>query len=63
MSVIDVIAEEGSSIAGVNLDEAQGTANINMRFILNVRDRIHLAAIIKAVRRLPDVHKVVRLSG
>ncbi len=63
MSVIDVIAEEGSNIAGVNLDEAQGTANINMRFILNVRDRIHLAAIIKAVRRLPDVHKVVRLSG
>ena len=61
--VATAIAEEGSNIAGVNLDEAQGTANINMRFILNVRDRIHLAAIIKAVRRLPDVHKVVRLSG
>ena len=61
--VAAAIAEEGSNIAGVNLDEAQGTATINMRFILNVRDRIHLAAIIKAIRRLPDVHKVVRLSG
>ena len=57
------IAEEGCNIEGVNLEEAKGSAHINMGFILNVRDRIHLAAIIKAVRRLPDVRKVVRLSG
>ena len=57
------IAEEGCNIEGVDLEEAKGSAHINMGFILNVRDRIHLAAIIKAVRRLPDVRKVVRLSG
>ena len=60
--VAAAIAEQGSNIAGVNIEEAHG-ANISMGFILNVRDRIHLATIIKAVRRLPDVHKVVRLSG
>ncbi len=61
--VAAAIAEEGSNIAGVNLDEAHGTANTSMRFILNVRDRVHLAAIIKTVRRLPDVRKVARLFG
>ena len=60
--VAATIAEEGSNITGVNLEEAQGI-NTSMKFILNVRDRVHLAAIIKAIRRLPDVHKVVRLSG
>ena len=56
------IADEGSNIVGVNLDEAHAST-INLGFILNVRDRVHLAAVIKAVRRLDGVHKVVRLLG
>ena len=56
------IADQGCNITGVDLD-AQQARNINVGFVLNVRDRVHLANIIKAVRRLPDVSRVVRLTG
>ncbi len=60
--IATAIADQDSNIIGVNLDEAHASS-INMGFILNVRDRVHLANIIKAVRRLPGVHKVARLMG
>ncbi len=56
------IAAQDSNIDGVELEEAQGSTT-SLGFILNVRDRAHLASLIKAIRRLPDVRKVERLSG
>ena len=56
------MAEQDSNIVGVTLEEQQ-VRNISITFILNVRDRAHLAGVIKAVRRLPHVHKVARLAG
>ena len=56
------MAEQDSNIVGVTLEEQQ-VRNISIAFILNVRDRAHLAGVIKAVRRLPHVHKVARLAG
>ncbi len=56
------MAEQDSNIVGVTLEEQQ-VRNISITFILNVRDRAHLAGVIKAVRRLPNVHKVARLAG
>ena len=56
------ISAQDSNIDGVELEEAQGSTP-SLGFILNVHDRKHLAAIIKAIRRLPDVRKVERLSG
>ena len=60
--VAAAIAEQDSNIEGVSLEEGQGD-RISMSFIVNVRDRTHLAAVLKAIRRLPDVYKVARLSG
>ena len=60
--IASVMAEQDSNIVGVTLEEQQ-VRNISITFILNVRDRAHLAGVIKAVRRLPNVHKVARVAG
>ena len=60
--IATAIAEQKSNIIGVTLDEQQAQ-NISMTFVLDVRDRTHLAAILRAVRKVPNVHRAGRLLG
>ncbi len=56
------IAEQGSNINHVDLHE--GTDNLRqMDFIIDVKDRVHLAKIVKSIYRTPHVSKVVRHKG
>ena len=56
------IAENGSNIIHVDLHEGADSIR-QMDFVIDVKDRVHLAKIIKAIYRTPNVNKVVRHKG
>jgi len=53
------IAEAGSNIDAISMDEDRGVYT-TMHFILEVADRKHLARIMRALRRLPEVVRLAR---
>ena len=53
------IAAEQSNIVHVNVDSSQGETS-TILFEVQVRDRAHLARLIRAIRGMPDVMKVER---
>lgn len=56
------IAEQGSNINHVDLHE--GTDSLRkMDFVIDVKDRVHLAKIVKAIYRTKNVTKVIRQKG
>lgn len=60
--VASAIAENGSNINSVNLNE--GSDNVRVaEFIIDVKDRVHLAKIIKTVHRRDKVIKILRQKG
>lgn len=56
------IAESGSNINHVNIGEALETSQ-TIIFLIEVKNRIQLAQVIKAIRRVKDVTKVIRQKG
>jgi (p)ppGpp synthase/HD superfamily hydrolase len=63
---VGVLAAVASSIAGAetNIDqvslEERDVGSSSLKFQLQVRDRKHLARVIKTIRRMPDVQRVFR---
>ena len=63
---VGVLAAVASSIAGTetNIDqvslEERDVNSSSLRFQLQVRDRKHLARVIRTIRRMPDVQRVYR---
>jgi (p)ppGpp synthase/HD superfamily hydrolase len=63
---VGVLAAVASSIAGTetNIDqvslEERDVSSSSLKFQLQVRDRRHLAQVIKTIRRMPDVQRVFR---
>jgi guanosine-3',5'-bis(diphosphate) 3'-pyrophosphohydrolase len=63
---VGVLAAVASSIAGTetNIDqvslEERDVGSSSLKFQLQVRDRKHLAQVIKTIRRMPDVQRVFR---
>jgi (p)ppGpp synthase/HD superfamily hydrolase len=53
------IAAEQSNISHVNVDSSQGDHS-TILFEVQVKDRAHLARLIRAIRGMPDVMKVER---
>jgi (p)ppGpp synthase/HD superfamily hydrolase len=58
-AVASSIAEEQTNIDQVQLEE-RDSSNSWLRIQLHVRDRHHLAQVIKTIRRMPDVQRVFR---
>ena len=54
------IAEAGSSIENVQIPDRGGGEGLEMRFLITVRDRVHLARVIRRIRRLDSVERVIR---
>ena len=54
------ISEEGSNIENIMMDEKHGETT-TITVLLTVRDRDHLARIIRAVRNTPKIYKVKRI--
>ena len=56
------IAEEDCNIQSVHMDNEQG-AYTALNFILQVRDRMQLARVMRAVRRVQEVVRIGRIKG
>jgi GTP pyrophosphokinase len=57
------IAEAGSNIQNVAVDPEDGSSYTNMFFTLQVSNRLHLARIMRALRRIPEVVRIARVRG
>ena len=57
--VASEIAEAGSNIDSISMEEDRAVFT-TMHFVLEVASRKHLARVMRALRRLPDVQKLVR---
>jgi guanosine-3',5'-bis(diphosphate) 3'-pyrophosphohydrolase len=53
------IAEAGSNIVNISMDDDSGEAT-TLFFTLQVTDRVHLARILRALRRVPEVVRITR---
>lgn len=60
--VASAIAEEDCNIQSVHMDNEQG-AYTALNLTLQVRDRMHLARVMRGVRRVPDVVRIGRVKG
>ncbi len=58
--VASEIAEAGSNIDSITMDEDRAVFTA-MHFVLEVANRQHLARVMRALRRLPDVKKISRV--
>jgi GTP diphosphokinase / guanosine-3',5'-bis(diphosphate) 3'-diphosphatase len=56
------IAEAGSNIQNVAVDPEDGS-HTNMFFTLQVSNRLHLASIMRRLRRIPEVVRLSRVKG
>lgn len=55
------IAEAGSNIVNISMDDDSGEAT-TLFFTLQVSDRLHLARILRALRRIPEVVRITRYN-
>src|SRR5882672_106645 len=61
--VAAVIAETGSNIDNVSLEPGDSSAYTIIHFTLQVSNRLHLAQIMRGLRRVPEVIRIWRLKG
>ncbi len=61
--VAAAIAEAGSNIDNVSMEGEDGSAYTTMTFTLQVENRVHLAAVMRNLRRTPEVVRIARVKG
>jgi GTP pyrophosphokinase len=61
--VAGAIAEAGSNIDHVRVEQADSSAYSTMDFTIQVSNRFHLAQIMKALRLIPEVARIQRVKG
>jgi len=54
------IADAGANIEYVSMERPDGDRVVNMFFSVQVRDRGHLAHVMRSLRRIPEVKRVQR---
>jgi (p)ppGpp synthase/HD superfamily hydrolase len=54
------IADAGANIEYVSMERPDGDRVVNMFFSVQVRDRAHLAHVMRSLRRIPEVKRVQR---
>jgi GTP pyrophosphokinase len=57
------IAEEGSNIDNVAMEEEDGSSYTTMHFTLQVENRMQLARVMRGLRRIPEVVRIARVKG
>jgi guanosine-3',5'-bis(diphosphate) 3'-pyrophosphohydrolase len=61
--IASAIADAGSNIDHVSMEEPDGSAYTNMHFTVQVENRVHLAALMRHLRKIPDVARINRVKG
>jgi len=57
------IAEADSNIDSVSVEESDGSAYTNLYFTVQVKNRVHLAELMRGLRKIPDVVRINRTKG
>lgn len=57
------IADANSNIDNVSVEESDGSAYVNLYFTVQVKNRIHLADLMRGLRKVPDVVRINRTKG
>jgi GTP pyrophosphokinase len=57
------IAEAGANIENVAMDPHDGSQYTAMHFTLEVKNRQHLATILRSLRRVQEVARIARVKG
>ncbi|MGB2832231.1 MAG: bifunctional (p)ppGpp synthetase/guanosine-3',5'-bis(diphosphate) 3'-pyrophosphohydrolase [Methylotenera sp.] len=57
------IAEAGSNIDNISMEESDNSRYTGVNFTVQVRDRMHLADLMRALRKVPDVVRINRAKG
>ncbi len=57
------IAEAGSNIDNVSMEEGESSAYTTIHFTLQVTNRMHLAQLMRSLRRIPEVVRIARVKG
>ena len=55
------IANAESSIENVQMPDRAGSEAMEMRFVITVKNRVHLARVLRRLRRLEWVERVIRI--
>jgi len=61
--VAAAISEAGSNIDNIAMDEGEDTDYISMHFTVQVEDRIHLAKLMRNLRKVTEVVRLARIKG
>lgn len=61
--IASTIAEAGSNIDHVSMEESDSSAYTNMHFTVQVENRAHLAELMRRIRKIPDVVRINRVKG
>ena len=61
--IASAIADAGSNIDHVSMEEPDGSAYTNMHFTVQVENRVHLADLMRHLRKIPDVARINRVKG
>ncbi len=57
------IAEADSNIDSISMEDSDGSQYSNMNFTVQVHNRVHLAELIRNLRKIPDVVRINRVKG
>ncbi len=57
------IADAESNIDNVSMDAQDGSQYSTVDFTLQVGDRLHLAQVMRALRRIPEVVRITRVKS
>ena len=57
------MAEAGSNIDKVNMEEDEGSAYTTIHFTLQVENRMHLAQVMRSIRKIPEVVRITRVKS
>lgn len=57
------IAEAGSNIDNINIEELDNSTYTNIIFTVQVENRVHLADLMRRLRKIPDVVRINRVKG
>ena len=56
------IADASSNIENVNFEESDGSNFVNINFVVQVKNRIHLAEIIRSLRKINKISRIIRVK-
>jgi GTP pyrophosphokinase len=61
--ITSIIADSEANIDNISVDEGDGSTFSNLRFIVQVRNRLHLADLIRNLRKFPKINRINRVKS